>query len=91
MRRFVAMPLRFTRPEASYLTWIDCGDMLKSGRHDISRAGGVFKYFLDHGVALTDGAAFADSSAVRLNFGTRRAVVDEGLECVMRAVTALQK
>ena len=59
--------------------------------HDISRAGGVFKYFLDHKVAFTDGAAFADPSAVRLNFGTQRALVDEGLECAIRAVTALQK
>jgi len=45
--------LRRTRPEASYLTWIDCAETKMD-----------FSSFLEGGVALTDGAPFGDASAV---------------------------
>jgi len=66
----VAMP----HVEATYLAWFDLRPWL--GRmNGLSPA----KFFLSHGVALSDGAPFGAPGFARLNFGTRRAVLDEAL------------
>jgi cystathionine beta-lyase len=56
--------------EATYLAWIDCSGL---GVADPQA------YFLERGVGLSPGAQFGDARFVRLNFGTRRALLAEAL------------
>lgn len=60
--------------EATYLAWID-GREFAAARGIDSPA----KYFEAHGLGLSDGATFGAPGFVRLNFGTRRALLDEAL------------
>ncbi len=60
--------------EATYLAWIDA--------REFARQRGInhpAKHFEAHGLGLSDGAAFGAPGFVRLNFGTRRALLDEAL------------
>ena len=66
-------------PQATYLAWLDCGDLVRSGRI----SGTPYQFFLDNAkVGLNDGAAFGSGGEnyVRLNFGCPRSVLQEGLE-----------
>ena len=76
-----AMPgLRTTRPEATYLAWIDCRD---TGLDDPTA------FFEDHGVGLSDGRHFgAPPGFVRLNFGCPRQTLDEGLRRMAAGLAA---
>jgi cystathionine beta-lyase len=66
--------------EATYLAWLDL-------RPWLGRMGGLSpaNFFLNHGVALSDGAPFGAPGFARLNFGTRRALLDEALGRLARA------
>ncbi|KAA3653418.1 MAG: putative C-S lyase [Proteobacteria bacterium] len=74
-----ALPgLRTTRPEATYLAWIDCRD---TGLTDPAA------FFEAHGVGLSDGRHFgAPAGFVRLNFGCPRQTLDEGLRRIGAAM-----
>ena len=65
--------------EATYLAWLDF-------RPWLDRMDGLSpaKFFLSHGVALADGAPFGAPGFARLNFGTRRALLDEALARMSR-------
>lgn len=70
---------RFTVPEATYLQFIDFGGYVRSGV--IEKA--PHEFFLEKArVALNDGSIFGEGYEhfVRLNFGTSRALIAEGLE-----------
>ncbi|MBS1154368.1 MAG: aspartate aminotransferase [Proteobacteria bacterium] len=72
--------LKVTRPQATYLAWIDC------------RASGIDhpqRFFEEAGVGLSDGADFGLPGFVRLNFGCPRATLDVAL-ARMRSALALQ-
>ena len=70
------------KPEGTYLAWLDC------------RAAGLtdpFTFFLERAkVAFNDGKNFgtAGHGFVRLNFGTPRALLTEGLERMRKALAA---
>jgi cysteine-S-conjugate beta-lyase len=64
--------------EATYLAWIDCSPL---GLED------PWRFFLDHGVALTPGAQFGEPRFVRLNFGTQRARLEEALRRISTAAS----
>ena len=70
------------KPEGTYLAWLDC------------RGTGIadpFAFFLERArVAFSDGKTFgpAGDGFVRLNFGTPRALLAEGLERMARALAA---
>jgi cystathionine beta-lyase len=69
-----------TRPEATYLAWID------------ARGLGVadpVAYFEQHGVGLSDGREFGTPGFVRLNFGCPRHLLCEALDRMARAVGRL--
>lgn len=71
--------LSLTAPEASYLAWID------------ARGLGVASpalYFEKHGLGLSAGREFGDDQFVRLNFGCTRALLDEAVARLQRAVAA---
>ena len=81
MQAIKALPgLRTTRPEATYLAWIDCRD---AGLDEPTA------FFEKHGVGLSDGRAFgAPPGVVRLNFGCPRSLLDEGLERMRQALAS---
>jgi putative C-S lyase len=60
--------------EATYLAWIDCSELENAADR-----------FLEKGVAVYPGAQFGDDRFVRLNFGTRRAVLEEALRRIRTA------
>jgi cystathionine beta-lyase len=72
-----------TPPEGTYLAWLDC-------RGAGPAAADPFTFFLERAkVALNDGALFGPGGQgfVRLNFGSPRALLTEGLERMRRALT----
>ena len=79
-RAAAEMPGIGMRPmEATYLAWmnIEALGLERPARH-----------FLDHGVALSDGADFGDARYLRLNFGTNTELLDAGIDAMLRAYTA---
>lgn len=74
-----------TRPQATYLEWIDCSAWVRSGRIE----GSPFEFFLKNArVAFSDGKLFGgDSQAyVRLNFGCTRGTLIQALERVRKSI-----
>jgi cystathionine beta-lyase len=79
--------LRTTVPDATYLAWLDCNDLVKSGR----LTGTPYKFFLKQAkVALNEGKEFGlgGEGCVRLNFACPRAVLIEALEKMKAALEA---
>ena len=63
--------------EATYLAWID---VRSADLQDPA------KFFEDAGVGLQDGSEFDGPGFVRLNFGCRRALLEEALKRISRAI-----
>jgi cystathionine beta-lyase len=77
--------IRTTVPDATYLAWLDCNELVKSGRI----TGTPYKFFLRQAkVALNEGKEFGPGGEgfVRLNFGCPRAVLIEALEKMKAAL-----
>lgn len=77
--------IRVTRPEATYLAWLDCGELVESGKIN----GNPYTFFLKTArVALNNGATFGSGGAnfVRLNFGCPRATLEQALERMKKAL-----
>jgi cystathionine beta-lyase len=73
--------IRTTSPDATYLIWLDCSK-LKLGESP-------YEFFLKRGkVALSDGGRFGRGSEefVRLNFGTSRKILKQGLDRIRKAL-----
>jgi cystathionine beta-lyase len=80
-RAVAAAPGLEMRPvEATYLAWIDAREF--AADRGIEHPA---RWFEQHGLGLSDGADFGAPGFVRLNFGTRRALLDEALERLSRA------
>jgi cystathionine beta-lyase len=75
--------LSMTVPEATYLAWIDCREMM-AARGVADPAG----FFEAAGVGLSDGAAFGAPGFLRLNFGCPRVTLDEALARMAQALGA---
>ncbi|MFN8508459.1 MAG: MalY/PatB family protein [Dehalococcoidia bacterium] len=76
--------LRMAPPEATYLAWIDCNAIGAPG-------GDAAGWILGNArVSLNDGRTFGEpgNGFVRLNFGTPRSQLREGLERIAKAVAA---
>lgn len=79
-RAVAALPgLDMAPVEATYLAWIDVTGL---GLADPAA------HFETHGLGLSDGAGFGAPGFVRLNFGTRRAVLDQALTRLADAAAA---
>ncbi|MEI6876211.1 MAG: aminotransferase class I/II-fold pyridoxal phosphate-dependent enzyme, partial [Spirochaetota bacterium] len=77
--------LRMSKPEATYLTWIDCSGI---GRG----LGSPYDFFLEKAkIALNDGATFGTGGRgfLRLNLGCPRATLAEALDRMRSAVASL--
>ena len=84
-RGVAAVPGLDMRPvEATYLAWIDARQF--AAEHGIDNPS---RYFEQHGLGLSDGADFGAPGFVRLNFGTRRALLEEALERLRQATSRL--
>ncbi len=71
----------FHPPEATYLAWLDCRAL------DLQPS--PFRFFLEEAkVALSDGPSFGAGGEgfVRINFATSRAILDEALERMAKAL-----
>ncbi len=78
--------IRVTVPDATYLAWLDCRELIASGRIE----GSPHKFFLQKAkVALNEGAEFGPGGEgfVRLNFGCPRRTLEEALERMKTALT----
>ena len=69
-------------PEATYLSWLDCRAL---GMSDLEL---VDLFTKKARVGLNRGGMFGESGRgwMRLNFGTTRAILDEGLERIAQAL-----
>ncbi|HEY6072431.1 MAG TPA: aminotransferase class I/II-fold pyridoxal phosphate-dependent enzyme [Anaerolineales bacterium] len=77
--------IQITRPEATYLAWLDCRELVKSGRIQ----GSPFDFFLQNArVALSDGRLFGEKyhAYVRLNFGCTRSTLMQALERIRKSI-----
>jgi cystathionine beta-lyase len=71
--------IRCTNPDATYLAWLDCNELVSSGKITTS----PYEFFLKNArVALNDGITFGPGGEgfVRLNFGCPRATLLEALD-----------
>jgi cystathionine beta-lyase len=73
--------LSMNHVEATYLAWIDCREL---GLQNPAA------FFEEHGVGLSDGEFFGAKGFVRLNFGCPRAVLEEALGRIKKAVSDLE-
>jgi cystathionine beta-lyase len=96
--------LRFIKPQASFIAFFDCNDILADVERDAqnhpelydpasSPDGGLLSRFFGQraGIMMNDGTWFGEryGQFVRFNFGTRRAGVEEALLRIAKAVDAL--
>lgn len=73
--------IRITRPNATYLAWLDCTELVRQRRI----TGSPFDFFLNEAkVAFSDGKTFGVESAefVRMNFGCTRKTLKQALDRV---------
>ena len=76
--------VRITVPDATYLAWLDCSELKLEPS--------PYEFFLKQAhVALSDGGRFGKGSEqfVRLNFGTSRKILKQGLERIRKALRSL--
>jgi cystathionine beta-lyase len=77
--------VRITVPDATYLAWLDCRQLVQSGKIE----GSPHKFFLEKAkVALNEGADFGPGGEgfVRLNFGCPRRTLEEALDRMKAAL-----
>jgi len=78
VQRFSDVPEITVHPlDATYLAWLDASEL------DVENAKLLFEKF---GVGLSDGAQFGQKGFVRLNFACSRAMLDEGLNRMIKAI-----
>lgn len=75
--------VKFVVPESSYLLWIDATEALPAGAD-------AQDFFFSAGVGLTGGVTFGGGKGTcRLNFGCKRATLDEALRRMGEALRAV--
>lgn len=77
-------PIKWAKPEATFLAWLDC--------RDLGVEGSMQEFFLDRAkVGFNDGPEFGEvgQGFVRLNFGTTRANIQLAIEKMKAAIESL--
>ncbi|NQU29359.1 MAG: putative C-S lyase, partial [Anaerolineae bacterium] len=77
--------IRVSVPDATYLAWLDCNELISSGKIK----GSPQEFFIEKGkVAFNEGADFGPGGEgfVRLNFGCPREILVDGLERMKKAL-----
>ena len=78
--------IRTTVPDATYLMWFDCSELVESG----GITGNLHEYFLKEAkVALNNGADFGPGGEnfVRFNLASPRSVLEDALNRMRRALS----
>ena len=73
--------VRITKPQATYLAWLDFTQL------NLEKS--PFEFFLERAkVALVDGILYGENGKghVRLNFGTSRRILKQGLDRMQQAL-----
>ena len=89
--------IRISVPDATYLAWLDCSELVKAGRMSGAadesflkkEHAAINRFFLKNAkVALNDGAAFGTGGEnfVRLNFGCPRELLADALQRMKKAL-----
>ncbi len=87
-KRINAMPyLTMNAMEATFLAWVDATEL--NQKLQAKGSGNAYTYLLSRGVAVSDGADFADSQFIRLNVATTKALLTQGLDRIESAVNLL--
>jgi cystathionine beta-lyase len=76
--------VRFTLPDATYLGWLDFTQTKINGS--------PYEFFLENAkVAVSEGSIFGDGGEghVRLNFGTSRKLLEQGLDRMRKALRSI--
>jgi len=69
--------LKLLDQDATYLAWIDVSAL---------KLDNPYEYFLSYGVGLSEGDRFGNENFVRLNFGTTKVLLEEGLKRIKIAI-----
>ena len=72
--------LQLLDQDATYLAWIDVSEL---------KLDNPYEYFLSYGIGLSAGDGFGDKNFVRLNFGTTKVLVEEGIKRFKKAIKEL--
>jgi len=72
--------LKLLDQDATYLAWIDVSALNLKNPYD---------YFLSYGIGLSQGDGFGNKNFVRLNFGTTKLMLKEGLSRFSKAIKEL--
>ncbi|WP_213990961.1 PatB family C-S lyase [Sodalis sp. dw_96] len=72
--------LHMVSPEGTYLAWIDATGLAVENPQ---------RFFEQAGVGLSSGADFGDPRFIRLNFGCPRALLEEGVKRMTKAINAV--
>ena len=72
--------LKLLDQDATFLAWIDASAL---------KVDNPYEFFLKFGVGLSDGEPFGDKNCVRLNFGTQKALLEEILNRMQKAMDSL--
>jgi len=83
--------IRTTVPDATYLLWLDCSQLVSSGEIPVGGkiVGSPYEFFLKEAkVALNDGLPFGSGGEnfVRLNFGCPHSTLEQALERMKKAL-----
>ena len=76
--------LRWSKPEATFLAWLDCRELPVEGN--------IQEFFMQNArVCMNDGATFgkAGEGFLRLNYGCTRAILKQALDQMAEAIKAL--
>ncbi len=74
--------LKLLKQDATFLAWIDVTELNLEN---------PYKFFLDNGVGLSEGDRFGDKNFIRLNFGTPKSLLKEGLVRMDKALTQIMQ
>lgn len=74
--------IKATKPEATYLIWLDCSQIPVEN---------PFGLFLENGLALDKGECFGNCAYLRLNFACPRSTLEEGLNIIRKALASIKK
>ena len=72
--------LKLLDQDATYLAWVDVSELNLEN---------PYEYFLSYGVGVSEGDRFGDKNFIRLNFGTRQELLQEGIERIKKAIKEL--
>ncbi|WP_024955669.1 MalY/PatB family protein [Sulfurospirillum arcachonense] len=73
--------LKLLNQDATFLSWIDVSALNLEN---------PYEYFLKYGVGLSEGEPFGDKNFLRLNFGTTKVLLKEGLLRIEKALKNLE-